>query len=623
MTTHFRALACTLMLAATAGALGQVSPAQPANAVTQALEDALVAQIVADLPGSLVTQHSQPQSLQARMAAVGVPAVSVAVFRDGQLAWARAWGRRHAADGGQVDTGTLFQAASISKPVAAFGALVLANGGQLSLDQDIGSMVPGWQAATAITPRQLLSHTAGLGVSGFPGYAAGQRVPTAAQVLAGAAPANTAAVQVDGPVGQQARYSGGGYVVLQALLEAQTGQPFADLMHSRVLAPLGMALSSFRPPLRAADASQAASGNLIAGNSATGHAATRNVASGHRQGQPVAGGWHSYPELAAAGLWTTPSDLSRVATALQDHLAGRPSPLLSPAIARQMLTAQAGGFGLGWVLDTRAGERVFGHTGLNEGFEALLAASASPSSPQHAVVVMTNGQGGTALAQALLRAVARAVGWAAYAPRQVVAQTLPSADLAALEGLYRGPGRSVAVEVLNGVAHLRDGGWQRAPLVPLSATRFAVENRSIDLVFGPPGVDGPRGLVLDGDGPAVSLQQQPLPLAAETSVPLLLRGSMNNRGTAHAFSPEGSARWALTLTLDAGLAEFKVAADDWSRLNLGAALSAPPLQLGQDARLAPMGDNLRLMVGQPGRYRFTVSGADPQRPQLQVQHQPN
>lgn len=554
MTTRPQAWACTPLLAATTGAMGQGS--QP----SQSSDDALVARIVADLPGSLVTQHSQPQSLQMRMAAAGVPAVSVAVFRDGQLAWARAWGQRHAVDGGAVDTSTLFQAASISKPVAALGALVLASAGRLALDEDIGPAVPGWRAATAITPRQLLSHTAGLGVAGFPGYAAGQRLPTAAQVLAGVAPANTVAVRVDGPVGQQARYSGGGYVVLQALLEARTGRPFADWMQSAVLAPLDMAHSSFLQPLPAAS--------------------TGRAASGHRQGQPVPGGWHNHPELAAAGLWTTPSDLGRVATALQDHLAGRPSPLLSPAAAQQMLTRQPGGYGLGWVLDTRAGEPVFGHTGLNQGFEALLAASASPRSPQHAVVVMTNGQGGTALAQSLLRAVARAQGWAAYVPRQVVAHTLPPADLAALEGLYLGPGRSVAVEVHDGVAHLRDGGWQRAPLVPLSATRFAVDNRSVDLVFAPAGAGGARSLVLDGDGPAVPLHHQPQPLAAAAAGPPLLRGSMNGWGTTHAFSPDGDSRWVLTLDLGAGLAEFKVAAADWRLLNLGAALAAPPMQPG-------------------------------------------
>lgn len=559
--------------------------------------DARIARIVADLPDALVTQHSTPTSLQQRMKEAGVPAVSVAVFQDGRLAWARAWGLRDTETGGAVDTRTVFQAASISKPVAALGAVMLASTGRLDLDADIGTAVPGWQAGAAVTPRQLLSHTAGLGVPGFPGYAAGQPVPSVAQVLAGAPPARTPAVQVDGPVGRQARYSGGGYVVLQALLAARSGQPFDGWMQSTVFGPLGMGDSSFQQPWPAETAARAASG--------------------HRQGQRLPGRWHTYPELAAAGLWTTPTDLGRLAAALQDQLAGRPSALQPAGLASRMLTPQAGGFGLGWVLDTRAGEPVFGHTGLNEGFEALLAASASPRSPQHLVVVMTNGQGGTALAQALLRAIARDVGWAAHAPRQVVAQALPAAELLALEGFYTGAGRSLAIEVSDGVAQLRDGGWQRARLVPLSAQRFAVENRPFDLVFGTPAADGGRSLTLQGGDTPTLLQAQPRPLAGGS--PPLLRGSVNQWGTADAFLPTGDGEWQLTLPLAPGEVQFKVAAADWNLLNLGARLSAPPLAIGQPQRLAPAGDNLRLVVERGGRHRFILSAADPARPQLRVE----
>ena len=592
------ALSCAALAAV--ATVATVASAEPAPA-----DDAsVIARVVADLPNAIVTQHSRPQSLQARMAASGVPAVSVAVFRDGQLAWARAWGLRDAVTGDPVDTRTLFQAASISKPVTAVGAMLLSGDGRLALDADISQAVTGWQAPVPITPRQLLSHTAGLSVSGFAGYAAGQPVPTPAQVLAGGPPANTPAVRVDGPVGQQARYSGGGYVLLQALMTERTGVPFAAWMQSAVLGPLAMDRSSFQQPLQ-------------------GQAAL-NAASGHRQGRPLPGRWHAYPELAAAGLWTTPTDLGRVAAALQDSLAGRPAPLLAPAAVRQMLTPQPGGYGLGWVLETRAGEPLFGHLGLNEGFEALLAASASPHSPQHAVVVMSNGQGGTALAQALLRAVARELAWAAYAPRQVVVQDLAPAALVALEGLYRGSGgRALAVEVAGGVAYLRDGGWQRAPMLPLSATRFAVENRNVDLHFSPADRAGPRSVALVGDALAAPLVRVALPLDADVGVAPLLRGSMNGWGTDLGFDPVGDRRWLLTAWLAAGPVEFKVAAADWDRLNLGAGLGAEPISPGQGVRLAPMGDNLRLVVDRPGRYRFDLSAQDPERPRLQVERLPD
>ncbi len=588
------ALSCAAVAAAATVAVAQPTPSDDAS---------LIARVVANLPEAIVTQHSRPQSLQARMAAAGVPAVSVAVFRDGQLAWARAWGLRDAAVGGTVDTRTLFQAASISKPVTALGAMLLSEDGRLALDADIGQAVPGWVAPAPITPRQLLSHTAGLSVSGFPGYAAGQPLPSTAQVLAGGAPANTPAVRVDGPVGQQARYSGGGYVLLQALMSERAGLPFAAWMQSAVLAPLAMGHSSFEQPLQGL--------------------AALNAASGHRQGRPIPGRWHVYPELAAAGLWTTPSDLGRVAAALQDSLAGRPAPLLTPATARQMLTPQPGGYGLGWVLETRAGEPVFGHLGLNEGYEALLAASASPHRPQHAVVVMSNGQGGTAVAQALVRAVARELDWAAYAPRQVVVQDLAPAQWAALEGQYRGGGQTLAVEVAGGVAYLRDGGWQRAPMLPLSATRFAVENRNFDLVFSPADRAGPRSVARVADGRATPLVQVALPLDSDAGAAPLLRGSLNHWGTDLGFRPVGERRWGLTAVLAAGQVEFKVAAADWDRLNLGAGLDAGLISPGQDVRLAPMGDNLRLVIDRPGRYRFELSASDPQRPRLQVERLPD
>jgi CubicO group peptidase (beta-lactamase class C family) len=564
-----------------------------AQAQTGSDLEALVARVIADLPDSLVTQHTPPQSLKQRMTAAGVPAVSVAVFRDGRLSWAGAWGVRDAVSGGDVDSRTLFLAASISKPLAAMGAVVLADRGKLDLDAEIGTALPGWRAGAAITPRQLLSHSAGLGVSGFPGYAVGQPVPTTLQILQGAPPSRTPAVRVEGPVGGPVRYSGGGYVVLQAMLEARSEMSFEAWMRLAVLAPLGMHDSSFAPP---------ASASAIA-----------RAAVGHR----VPGGWHIYPESAAAGLWTTPTDLGRAAAALQDQLAGRPSAGLPAELAQRMLAPQAGWFGLGWVLDNKSGEPLFGHTGLNEGFEAVLSASASQKSPQHLVVVMTNGQGGTALAQSMLRAVAREVGWQANAARRVQAVTLALSDLQALEGYYSAPGRAVAVEVVDGVAHLRDGGWQRAQLVPLASHRFAVENRGFDLVWGRDGDGSSRSLTIDDRGEQITLQAHVGPLLAETARPVL-RGSHSDWKADHPMVQTGTQAWQLALPLKAGELQFKIAAGDWRGLLLGAAIASPPVAQGEMHRLLPMGGNLRLVVARDGVCRFKVSAPSGESPRLEV-----
>ena len=134
---------------------------------------------------------------------------------------------------------------------------------------------------------------------------------------------------------------------------------------------------------------------------------------------------------------------------------------------------------------------------------------------------------------------------------------------------------------------------------------------------------GPRSVALVGDGLAAQLVQVALPLDADAGAPPLLRGSMNGWGTDLGFSPVGERRCVLTALLAAGQVEFKVAAADWDRLNLGAGLGADPISPGQDVRLAPMGDNLRRVVDRPGRYRFDLSALDPQRPRLQVERLPD
>lgn len=306
-----------------------------------------------------------------------VPAASVAVLADGEL---------HEFAFG-TGTESRFQACSISKPIAAAVALRLAAEGRLDLDEDVNTYLKSWRLPgldgwdVRVTVRHLITHTSTLTTHGFPGYAEGEPQPTLTQILDGEAPANTLPVRVDGVPGLTFRYSGGGFQLLQLLLEDVTGRPYAELAHEYVLEPFGMATAGFE----AVDAAPA-----------------------HVGGEPVEGGWHRYPEQAAAGLWCRPADLVRFFAALAEAAEGAPDAVLPQALAAEALTEFVPGMGLGVQIDPDPlGDR-FGHGGSNHGYECLAIASRTGG---YAVAVMTNASEGQPVALELDVAVAETVGW--------------------------------------------------------------------------------------------------------------------------------------------------------------------------------------------------------------------
>ncbi len=367
--------------------------------------------------------------LSERMAYYDVPGVSVAVIEDGEIVFARGYGVREAGKSDPVTPETLFQAASISKPVTMLGALRLVDAGLLDLDSDVNDRLRSWKVPASggwqprLTLRQLASHSAGLTVHGFPGYPRDQEHPTLGQVLDGARPANTAPIRVDTVPGTQFRYSGGGTSIVQQLMIDVTGQPFPDVMRERVLDPLGMTASGYLQPLPESRWSEAATGHRTGGG-------------------PVSGQWHVYPEMAAAGLWTTPSDLARFAIGVQRAYAGLPGSVIAPATAREALTPQVPmeGRGDGWAAlgigPFLAGAGVaarFGHSGGNEGFRCLLVASYDG---RFGAVVMTNGDEGMDLVQELFTAIAQEFDWPGFLPEPRVPMRVSPAVLDRYVGIY-------------------------------------------------------------------------------------------------------------------------------------------------------------------------------------------
>jgi len=331
------------------------------------------------------------QQIAARMAAQHIPGASVAVIDGGKLAWARGYGVTAAENGKPVNAETLFQAASISKHVAALVALHLVDEGMLSLDEDVNRKLRSWKVpendltrTEKVTLRRLLNHSAGLTVHGFPGYAAGAPVPTLVEVLDGKKPANTAPIRVDIVPGTKWRYSGGGYEVAQQLILDVAGKPFPQLAREIVFGPLAMTHSTFEQPLPAP----------LEGNAARGHRAN---------GAMIEGRWHTYPEMAAAGLWTTPSDLARIVIELQTG-----GHVLKPETQRQMLTKVLGDYGLGLGLQDIDGAKAFAHGGSNEGFQCAMAALQERGK---GAIVMTNSDRGGAFANEVVKMIAAEYHW--------------------------------------------------------------------------------------------------------------------------------------------------------------------------------------------------------------------
>ncbi|MEM9879841.1 MAG: serine hydrolase domain-containing protein [Pseudomonadota bacterium] len=291
-----------------------------------------------------------------------------------------------------IDENSVFQAASLSKAVAAAGILMLAQARDISPDADIRPYVtaldwediPGGDAP--VTLRALLSHTRGVNVSGFPGYAQGEPMPTNLELIKGESPANTDALRLDGETGVFT-YSGGGYQLAQLFAETVSGEPFPKLIERLVFTPLGMTKSFFDEA-------------LVESQIAPLTVATADAGLLPIEGFPLTlrGSWNNYPEAAAAGLWTTPKDYAKFIRALMQAVNGKTPAGLPKAVAELMLTPVTPNYALGLAMQDwdDIDNRSFGHAGANRGYKCRFLALPAQ---QKFAVIMTNAPGGAALAK--------------------------------------------------------------------------------------------------------------------------------------------------------------------------------------------------------------------------------
>lgn len=380
-----------------------------------------ITQTERNLSNPVYIQGDSTWTIDERMAHYGVPGLSMAVIFDGAIEWTKTYGVMDKEDTTPVIGETLFQAGSISKPVAAYGALKLVEQGKIGLEEDVNNYLKTWKLPDSdftkekkVTLKSLLNHSGGLTVHGFLGYSPDLPVPTLVEVLNGTPPANSGAILVNKKPGESFRYSGGGYTLMQQMMMDVVGKPFPQLMEEMVLQPLGMTNSTYEQPLQSDKLKMAATGYLPDGT----------MTKGKR---------HTYPEMAAAGLWTTAEDLAKFAVTIQQTLRGGPETVLSKDMTNLMLTPFVEDFtGLGIFINKMKDEIYFAHGGWDEGFSSEMIAHKDKG---YGVVILTNSNHPAFISE-LIRSVAITYDWDDFVPTYQRRQ-MNFAKLNQISGRYR------------------------------------------------------------------------------------------------------------------------------------------------------------------------------------------
>ena len=368
-------------------------------------------------------------NLYDRMKFYGTPGISIAVIENFKIKWSEGFGSTLGAANDSVTSQTLLQAGSISKAVTAVGAFRLVEQGKLYLDEDVNKQLVSWKVPQndlttneKPTVRRILAHTAGFNNPGFESYAVGDTIPTLLQILDGQKPANTLPVRVINIPGSKDEYSGGGYLVLQQLMMDVSKKPFPQLMKDLVFTPLEMSNSTFEQPLPLSLQTQAARGN--------------------QSGVAVKGSWTIKPEMAAGGLWTTPTDLANLAVQIQLSLKGRSDKLLSQATTKKMLTLQpnldsfssVAKRALGFEMNIEDNTVRFGHGGYTTGYRSEMVIFSNGQG----AIVMSNGSSLSILKE-IMRGLAVAYGWPSYKPVIKTVISVDSVILKSYVGEYKFP----------------------------------------------------------------------------------------------------------------------------------------------------------------------------------------
>lgn len=418
----------------------------------------------------LKSDEKRNLNLQERMAYHNVPGVSIAKVKGGKIHWVKSYGVQDANTKIEIDNNTIFQAASVTKPITALAVLKLMQEGKLDLDADVNSYLKRWKVSNneftqneKVTVRRLLTHTAGLNIHGYDGYRQSEGFPSAIEVLNGEG--NSRRAMVEETPGQRWRYSGAGYVILQLLIEDVSGQPFQQYMKNEILRPLGMNNSSYQQPL---DAS-----------------IQTNVSSAHDpRGEVIPGKWNNYPEMGPGGLWSTATDIAKYCMEIQKIYTERGEGILSKETIELMFTKHSErDWGLGPKIEGDEESLRFRHDGKNEGFIAEFVAFANNG---EAVVVMTNGDRGNRIAREILLSISDYFKWDSDKPLVIDSKIMTANELESYTGTYdwqERPGYFIEVIIEQGQLVLLAPGYPEDSLTPINSNDFIDIETGLEVKF--------------------------------------------------------------------------------------------------------------------------------------------
>jgi len=452
----------------------------PSNPVIEEDATSRIARVATSLQPPLIVDGEEIEhwNVEDRMRQFNVPGVSVAVIDEGRLVWAKAWGVKEAGGDDPVTTDTLFQAGSVSKPVAALLALSLVGDGELALDRPVNEVLRSWKVPDneftleqPVTLRHVLTHQAGFTPFGYLISRKESSVPGMAELLRGGIN-DWPAITVEFVPGSRYAYSNAGYCVLQLLLEETSESSLQDFAARKMFGPLGMDHSTFAEPLN----------ETLLAAAASGHERKTQGNTTQREAVPVEGKAEIAPG-ATGGLWSTPSDLAAMAVEVMRTYRGESETLVTQDLARQFLTPQMSGRGLGISVDGEGTALRASHGGGMPGFVCLMVFY--PETGQGAVV-MTNSGGGRWLQQELIAAIAAEYGWPGYPVRRRLATATPDQlkELAGVYALDSAPEYTFSVRFENGKAIGQINQYPPFELAPTTdRDLYVLARESLEILF--------------------------------------------------------------------------------------------------------------------------------------------